>query len=337
MNRYLIAIFMILLIISGGVYYYNSSDTGIDVSDRQFAVKDSEDIHKVFIAHRDGDSFVLERKKGSWVLDGKYSVFNNAITNLLEVLTRMEIQYIPTNAAVPNIVRDLASLGVKVEVYGKRGEKLRSFYVGGTDPSGRSTYMIVEGKNQPYAMYIPTWEGSLRERFLLKQNDWRDRVVFAYEPQDIQSVQVTYPRAAAAGFVLERSLEKPEEFVVEKIIGTSLGDASPLKGAIQNFLIGFEHGGAESIESANKNREAIVEKVPYCIIEITRTNGSLDSLRIWPYNQVEEKIDFSEEFIAIGPFRYFVEKNGNELFLMQLPKLEKILVSYDYFFRIPRD
>ena len=53
-------------------------------------------------------------------------------------------------------------------------------------------------------MFIPYWEGNLRERFLLKINDWRDRTIFQEDPEEIKKVTISYPRSSASGFILEQ-------------------------------------------------------------------------------------------------------------------------------------
>lgn len=336
MKKLLIPILFILAAFSAYLLFFRSPD-GASLPDRAFCVKDADEIQKIFIAHRDGDQFTLERSNGNqWVVNGKYDVFPNAMNNLLDAITRMEIEYIPTRAAIPAIVKDLSALGVKVEIYDRNGQRIRNYYVGGTDPSGRSTYMIVEDQQQPYAMYIPSWEGNLRERFLLKTKDWRNRVVFSEDPEDIASAKVFYPRTPSAGFILQRT--GPRSFDVKRESVLDQTEARGLStGAVERFLIGFEKLGAEAIEDENPRRSEITKYVPFCQISLTRNDGSADTLSLWPYNQEQNSIDFTPEFINKGPFRFFGELNGDDFYLLQRPMLENLLVTYDYFFQVPRD
>jgi hypothetical protein len=336
MNRILLILLIILLLVAG--YYIFIRDGGVmmDLSDREFAVENTEKIQRVFIAHRDGDTFLLERDGNGWTVNGKYKVFPNAMRNLMEALGKMEIEYIPANAAIPSIVKDMSSIGCKVEVYDRSGERIRNFYIGGTDPGGRSTYMIVEGKEQPYAMFIPYWEGNLRERFLLKMNDWRDRTIFQEDPEDIKKVTISYPRSASSGFVLEQKGNR--NYTLRRTVGLDQSENRKLStGAVERFLFSFDRIGAESIDNDNPNQNEVRQFVPFCTLIFERTDNSVDSLSFWPYNFNEEKIDFSEDFMSKGPFRYFADRNGDDFLLMQQPVLKDILVTYDYFFEIPRD
>lgn len=336
MNRILLIIFLILLLAGGYFVFFRNNDALIDLSDRAFAVENTDKVQKIFIAHRDGDTFLLERDGNDWTVNDEYRVFPNAMRNLLEVLGKMEVEYIPTKAAIPSIVRDMSSIGCKVEVYDRSGEKIRNFYVGGTDPAARSTYMIVEGKEQPYAMFIPYWEGNLRERFLLKLNDWRDRSIFREDPEDISKVTIKYPRSAASGFELVKKGSRNYE--VRRTEGLGQAENRELsRGAVERFLYAFELVGAESIDNDNPRKNEVRQFVPLCTLKLERADGSVDSLAFWPYNFNDEKIDFSEDFLAKGPFRYFADMNGEDFLLMQQPVLKDILVTYDYFFEVPRD
>lgn len=336
MNRYLAGLVILLAIAVAYFVWVKPGGDTTNLPDRAFKVDSEEQIHKVFIAQRDGDSFTLERDGNDWIVNGKYKAMPGSIRNLLFTLTNMEIEYIPPRAAIPSITKDLASLGIKVEVYNSNGERIRNYYIGGTDPGARSTYMVVEGEEQPYAMYVPTWEGNLRERFLLKLKDWRDRTVVAVEPDEIKSVKVNYPRAASASFILER--DDAGDFSVRRLDRIDQSEQRDVvSGAVQYFLIGLEKIGAESIESDNPYRTEIENFVPFWELEVTTLDGDQKQLKIWPFNPQEEKIDYSEDFMRKGPFRYFGATNDGELYLLQRPNLEKLLVTYDYFFQVPRN
>jgi hypothetical protein len=336
MNKYLAGLVILLALAAAYFVWVEPGEDVTKLPDRAFKVDSEDQIHKVFIAQRDGDSFTLERDGKDWIVNGKYKAMTGSIRNLLFTLTNMEIEYIPPRAAMPSITKDLATLGVKVEVYNKSGERIRNFYVGGTDPGARSTYMVVEGEEQPYAMYVPTWEGNLRERFLLKLKDWRDRTVIAYEPDEIKSVKVNYPRASAASFILER--DDAGDFFVRRLDRIDQSEQRDVvSGAVQYFLIGLEKIGAESFESDNPYRAEIENYVPYFELEVNTLDGAQNQLKIWPFNHIEEKIDYSEEFMQKEPFRFFGATNDGELYMLQRPNLEKLLVTYDYFFQVPRN
>ncbi|MBK6949823.1 MAG: hypothetical protein IPH16_18705 [Haliscomenobacter sp.] len=102
--------------------------------ERRFAVPDTSRIGKIFLAHRDNETVLLERKGTQWIYNGNWKVRPGAMENLLDAVRRIEIKYQPAQAAVPNMVRDLGSEGIKVEIYDKRNRPLAVYYVGGSTP-----------------------------------------------------------------------------------------------------------------------------------------------------------------------------------------------------------
>ena len=90
--------------------------------------------------------------------------------------------------AVADVVKDMATEGIKVEIYAKNGKALRTFYVGGSTSDDRGTFMMMENSNEPYVMHIQGFQGMLRPRFHTDEQDWRDRFVFKLKPEDIKMV-----------------------------------------------------------------------------------------------------------------------------------------------------
>ncbi|MFM7400782.1 MAG: hypothetical protein ACKO4W_07735, partial [Bacteroidota bacterium] len=63
--------------------------------DMDFAVRNTDDIGKIFIADRENRTATLERKDGSWIYNGKYPARQTAVDILLETVSRLNVQYIP--------------------------------------------------------------------------------------------------------------------------------------------------------------------------------------------------------------------------------------------------
>ena len=85
MNRttWLLLSFFILGIIAIGYVYFNREDAlmrGLK-AERNFAVKDISRLQKIFIAQRDGETTLLEKKGSEWLYNGKYKARPNAMDN----------------------------------------------------------------------------------------------------------------------------------------------------------------------------------------------------------------------------------------------------------------
>ena len=112
--------------------------------------------------------------------------------------------------SVRNVLDDIITNSVKVEIYHKNGEKLRSFYIGGVDMDGQGTYMMMENSNEPYVTHIPNFIGTLKPRFFTDELDWRDRWIYQFEPEDIKELTMDYPLQTSKSFKISRENGKTE-------------------------------------------------------------------------------------------------------------------------------
>jgi len=165
-------VLLILFLAIGGFTFYLTSKkdtkTTLLTEARNFAVEDINQVHKIFIADRNGKNITLERKKGYWQLNGKHRANPNAVGTLLNTIQKLKIKYTPPRTAIKNIINDIATNNIKVEIYNQNGEKLKSYYVGGVTNDELGTHMIKEDAEEPFVTYVPGFEGSLRVINLLR-------------------------------------------------------------------------------------------------------------------------------------------------------------------------
>ncbi len=312
------------------VLWYFTVQSNISLgTDRHFKVENPEDVYKIFIADRQGETVLLERKPGYWLYNGKYKARPNAIANLLDAITRVDIKYKPPQAAVKNMITDLAANGLKVEIYNKNGKRLKAYYIGGSTSDERGTHMIMEGAQQPYVAYLPGWEGNLRFRYNLRGDDWRDKTIFAYQQSDIQSVTVEYPKQRNQSFRIER---KGDDFEVKPFYATTPVINRPLDlSKVEAYLEGFKSLGAEAFENRNPRRDSVQRLIPFSIISVTDKNGNTTVARLFPIIPAHNS--------AIAPLpganvveRYFLDWNREDFMLIQHQVFSKVLREYEFFF-----
>ena len=102
-------------------------------------------------------------------------------------------------------LRETAADGIKVEIYDLQGKAMKTYYIGGITNDEHGTIMIMEGSEQPYVMHVPSFIGSLRVRYLVKEDEWRDRAVFNEKPEEVQEIKVEYPQQKSESFILEKT------------------------------------------------------------------------------------------------------------------------------------
>ena len=125
-----------------------------------------------------GIKSLLERKADYWQYDGKYRANAAIMRTLLDAIGNIQMKYKPPTAAEKPIINDIATNGIKVELYDKRNKLLKAYYVGGSTADERGTHIMMEGAEDPLVGHLPGWEGNLRVRFSPTGTDWRDKSIF---------------------------------------------------------------------------------------------------------------------------------------------------------------
>ena len=118
-----ITLLLLFLLLGGGAWYminYQDSQSTVSNSpEGNFKVENADDIYKIFIAERSGKTTTLERKGKDWIYNGQFKARPNVMKNLLNVVTKVEMYYTTPRGAEKNMLNNLATNGIKVEIYGK--------------------------------------------------------------------------------------------------------------------------------------------------------------------------------------------------------------------------
>ena len=326
-NLILFVLLVILAAITAFFYFGKNGNSTIEGWDRDFKVEDVASIQKIFLADRRGNQTTLERSGEEWIYNEKYPVNPNVMKNLLEVISTVELQYIPPASATTPMVKDLASNGIKVEIYGRKDKLLKTYYVGGTTSDERGTIMIMEGSEQPYVTQIPNMVGAVRVRYALTGDQWRDKTLFRMLPADINTVSVEYPKMKNRSFVLNR---EGEAFSIRPFYEVTPPISRPYKqGSAENYLEGFRGIIAEAYENDNPLRDTIVQRLPFSIITVRTKSGEEQVVRLHPAISrnayMEEGPPVYEHYLAeVFP--------NNDFMLVQDRIVTRVLWGYDFFF-----
>lgn len=336
MNRtnLLLLLFVLLGIIVGYLVFSRmpeENNLSSLVADRQFAPEDIDEVHKIFLADRAGNQTTLSRQNGYWLYNDKYKARPNAIENLLDAVKRIQVKYKPPVAAVENMIKDLSAQGIKVELYDKNDKVLKIYYIGGGTADERGTHAIMEGAEEPYVTHIPGWEGNLRFRYNLKGDDWRDKTLMSFQPEEIASLSVEYPKQRNKSF---RFFNENGQYSVIPFYEVSPVINRPLsKGKTEAYLTTYESIVAEAFENSNPIRDSILALVPFSVIRVKDQSGLETELKLFPLIPRGVNIDPKTGIQQNAQIeRFFVHYNGQDFMLAQNRILNKVLWGYDYFF-----
>jgi len=328
MRRETIVLVAIFLCLGIGFFLLQFKNEPLVDPDRTFHIEDKQRVYEVFITHRDGEQVKLSKKNGFWLLNDTFKANPNIIENLLDAIARIQIKYVPPQAAVPEIINDLAKNGIRVEIFDRNHKKIMGYYVGGSTVDERGTHIIRENSDLPFVGELAGWEGNLRFRFRMKGNEWRDKTIFQYKVRDLESIELTYPKQQLASFHLSQrngsfQLKSASSLRKSMNISTSSGIA---------YLNGFEKLGAEAFETNNPYRDSIENSLPFVTINIKEKEGKQRSLKVWPIYPLQSTdagiVTKNESGIVE---RFFAKDESGEFYLIQDRVFRKIFRGYDYF------
>lgn len=311
----------LICLLLGGVYFIKVSiDKKPALVADMFLIDDTDVITKIEIISDDFENMTFVKTSDQWYLQRDHKARSNAMDNMLEVFEGLRIKYIPQEAAKQNINRDMKKIGIDVIAYDKNGEVLKHYLIGSSTADERGTYMKLAGDEQAYVTHLPTLEGSVRGRFIMRYDEWRDRTVFKDDPAFIKSVEVEYPRQQLESFRIE------DGEVVS--LATSQKVIRPDKAA--HYLSGYNSIVAEAFENSNPNQDSIRQLLPFCQIRLELENGDKRSLKLYPVeNYVQESLVNLSDAPRIN--RYFGDTNHGDMVLLQQRIIGKLLRGFSYF------
>ena len=338
MKRTRILLLLFLLLAGGTAWYFMSdaSDTTTsrkNANDQHFFVEDVDQIHKIFIAERSGEQPVtLQRNGDHWIYNDTWKAMPNSVELLLDMIRRVRVEYIPPDAAKKNIVKGLATSGIKVELYDKMDKQLKAFYIGGMTNEETSTYMIMEGSNEPYACYIPGWVGNLRARFeKTHPDDWRDRTLFGYKGSDIVYFSAEYPKQNNQSFVIEK---KEDVYTVRPLNAlTPLINGDINQNLVQSFLSEFEFVQAEAFRNNFERKDQVKQWIPFCVITMRTGNGDEKTVKFIPQYKTNEQGEIVRDQPDVYYEHYYLDVDNGDFMVGQHLVFKKLFWSYASFFK----
>ncbi len=319
-NRSLIFLFLSVLLLTS-IYLIlqkKRDQTKIDFQ-VDFRIKDVTRIASIHMMDKSGAEIQLTKRPDFWILNDSFRVQKEQIDLLLNTLERMKVKYVPPRAAVPAILKDLAVNGYKVELFGSKNENFKTFYIGGVTSDERGTYGIVANDDYPYVLHIPSWEGSLRPRFVKPLNDWRDRYFIRTDTKQLKNVSIKYPLQQAQSFKLTK---KGNKWVIERShYPETDSNQQANHNLISAYLLELERVGCEAYLQNPALKAKLENQTPYAIISIQETSKQT-FVEIYSILQADGSVD---------PERMHAIINKQELILAQTRILSKILRPYQYF------
>ncbi|HSG68321.1 MAG TPA: DUF4340 domain-containing protein [Bacteroidales bacterium] len=339
-------IITIALVIFGGIILINRNYSTLDQKESGFAVEDTSTVTKIFMVDKNNLSVKLEKRDdGRWIINDKFLGHQFNMAMLLGTMKDLTVRYPVPLAARDNVLIRLASIARKVEIYQMKYrinlfdrirlfpvEKLtRTYYVGDATQDNLGTYMLMEGADQPYVVFLPTLRGFIYTRFSTNEDDWRDHTVFKTPLQDIDWIKLEF-------------MEDPEEsFIVEtddngSISMTTLYDQQPKVYdtlRMLQFITAFKDVRFESVLNNKLEKEFIdsVAAQPMAhIITLKEKDG--DEFVVRTFRKGGFSQFYEEDGATIAPFDldrlYAYINDDRDFVLLQYFVFDKVLRTASY-------
>ena len=334
MNKTLLY-FVILVVLGFGVYYFmiGKKDNSFSASEAGFTI-DTASVGRIFLSSNDGKSVTLDRTDSGWRVNKQYKALAAPLNALLQTLATQKALYpVPENAH-NYIVKAMAGNSIKVELYDKKGDKIRIFYVGSEAPKYTGTYMLIDGAEKPYVVQIEGNNGYLTPRYSPELKDWRDRTVFDVAPDQISSIKVTYPEQPINSFTLVQQGNKVSVDADSSLIRNNAFNERRATVYLKFFQNVNSEGYMNGLQQLDSSLKTVPER---CIIEVTDKKGAVQRADIyWMHaNRRSKNLLTSDRNAAdtLDPDHFYaIINNGRDTALIQNYTFEKIFRNaYEFY------
>jgi hypothetical protein len=335
-NKILIILLVVLAAVA--IYFFTTKTSGTlglakgEKSD--FAIKDTASIDKIFMVDAQGQSVTLTKAEKDWLVDGKYNARPDNIRLLMKTFSRIDVRSPVPKAAFNNVIKQIATEATKVEIYQGGGKPSKTYYVGGSTLDHQGTYMVLETNgvksSVPFIMYIPGNYGYLTSRFFTEAAQWRDAVVFKYQPESIKSIGVTHHETPEESFFIENKDGQFSLFEVGSVVPLKV-NPDQLKDYVERYQkIYYE---MIDVDSEQAKIDSTVASDPFITIEVKDVSGENNNTIVLyhmpNFRQLEDPKDASI-------FEYDVDRMygylNNELFTyVQFATFDNITLPKKYF------
>lgn len=300
---------------------------------KMFAIENPEMIDKVIISNRQEGTVTLEKKDKKWYVNGKHEAYYPAIELLLyETLKKVRVKGpVPANARL-NVISSMATLSTKVQVFVHK-DIINEFYVGQPTNDMTGTYMHKTGNKDPYITHIPGFEGFLSTRFPAIEKEWVNKIIFDYNPEDIKSVIVEYPKNPDDYFEINRK-NKQGDF--ELIASENAAQGKANYASVKQYFEKFKNIQCEGFAELEKNKkDSLLQTEPYCIITIKDFKNKTTNLKVYrrsSYPKMHGLYDKKGNELAYDPIRYnALLNNSGRILIIQDIVFNQIIIKYSDF------
>ena len=344
-NKITIIIAVLLVVIAGVLIWNNRYLSTIQGESSDFQVWDTASVTKIYLADRRENVSLLERHENGWTLNGTYKAHPKQVSYLLTTLYKIRVKRPVSVASHDNIVKQLAAQSTKVEIYQivptinlfdkiklfYREKRTKVFYVGDATMDNSGTFMLKEGADKAYIVYIPSFRGFISTRFNAFPDEWRDHTVFHANLADIQSVQIDFNEEPESSFRIDNVGK--HQYKLTRLCDNQDMPFDTLR--VINFLSSFADLKFEALFT-NTLPQARIDSItgsPYVHnVVLTDKGGSTQDMKTFKKLVMNNVTDMGGEIGDVDHDRmYALIDGGKDFVLIQNYVFDKVLRDVHYF------
>jgi len=303
-----------------------------------FALADTSNVTKIFLADKLNQKVTLSRKsEGSWMVNDKFYARKDAIDLLLKTMINLAVKEPVATAAHNNIVKLMAARSVKCEIYQKvyrinfagiklfKHEKLtKVYYVGDATMDNLGTFMLMKNSTVPFVTYLPGFRGFVSTRYSAREDDWRSHNLFNCSPREIRSVKIEYFNKPAESFIA--SVDDSRRFKLVSLINNqSIANFDPVK--IMDLYTAISNAKFETLLNNivdKKQIDSISSSQPMSIITLTDKMGKVYVAKAF-IKIIEDEVEMSGKKEYDTNRFYITLNDGKDFVLAQYTPLTNVM------------
>jgi hypothetical protein len=195
--------------------------------------------------------------------------------------------------------------------------------------------MWIEGAAKPYICHIEGFVGYLTPRYFVNEADWRSKMLFELQEEDIEWVKIDWTENQDKGFTIRNS----ENGASIEGLGKSRPQNAVNANKLKSYLKQFDRLSYEGFPN-NKSKAEIdsiyTKTMPFVVLTVKAKNKEEKTIRIHRKGLGTTSKSYVDEYGVKLPFEqdnYFAFLNNNKKEMMQLQDFVfgKILKTYDDF------
>lgn len=300
-----------------------------------FAVKDTNNITKIFIADMNGEYSLLTRREDGWYVQDSVKAMTVKVNDLLSTIHNVTLRQTVAKTAQSNINKMMSVNAVKVEIYQKapkfklfgipfftKERNVKTYYMGPSTMDNIANYAILEGFDEPCIVHIPGFRGFLTPFYAFNPIDWYSCDLFSTKITRIQSLLVEDFENPEESFYVEKS--GPRFFNLYNIHKELIADYDTAR--LLDMLAEYRDKNYEVYVTGMSNtaKDSILRYNHFKTITLTDVNGEKTTLDM--YRKLEpdpyylDAIIGREDVVREEPYnrdKFYAVLNGNTKDLVQ--------------------